>query len=112
MSCGLTDIRERKWGICHFVSERVLVAFGAVLVADGEMITPKALPTKVAFAGAGPPAGRAAVRHAGFHDFYFRPPGRVVENSFHAGGGAGARSEPEPCRRTGVAPVSDFESSP
>src|ERR1035441_1172311 len=63
--CGLTDIRGRKWGICHFVGERVLVAFPAAMVADCLIMTPKAFPTKVAFAGAGLKAGRAAVRHAG-----------------------------------------------
>ena len=54
VSCGLTDIRERKWGICHFVSERVLVAFGAVFVADCLIMTPKAFPTKAAFVIANP----------------------------------------------------------
>src|ERR1019366_5469224 len=51
---GLTDIRERKWGICHFVSERVLVAFGAVFVADCLIMTHKAFPTKAAFVIANP----------------------------------------------------------
>ena len=76
----LTDIRERKWGICHFVSERVLVAFGAVMVADCLIMTPKAFPTKAAFVIANPKAGRAAVRHEGVHAFESRPAGRDVEN--------------------------------
>ena len=76
----LTDIRERKWGICHFVSERVLVAFGAVMVADCLIMTPKAFPTKAAFVIANPKAGRAAVRHEGVHAFKSRPAGRDVEH--------------------------------
>ena len=72
-----------------------MVAFPAVIVADFLMMIPKAFPAKAAFAGAGPKAGRAVGGHEGFHDFDFRPAGRVVENSFHADG-AGTGSAPAP----------------
>ena len=71
-----------------------MVAFGAVLVAGGEIITPEAFPAKAALVGASPKAGRAAVRHEGVHAFESRPAGRDVEDVLRRRHRNGERARP------------------
>ena len=53
-SCCLTDIRQRKRRILLAGQGQVFIAFVPVLVADCEIMTPKAFPTKAAFVMANP----------------------------------------------------------
>ena len=52
--CGLTGIRQPKRRILRIGGDGVFIAFLPVIVADCEIVSPKAFPTKAAFVIANP----------------------------------------------------------